>query len=117
MNKIKKYTSLAVVMIVIMTQLLAFNQKVNAAPAVGTSVSSASGNVGDVVSVTVNIYADFKLGASRMYLSYDADMLEYVSGADAGGAGSVNWLDTGDNPVSKTINFKIIASGSSSVSV
>lgn len=40
MNKIKKYTSLAVVMIVIMTQLLAFNQKVNAAPAVGTSVSS-----------------------------------------------------------------------------
>ena len=38
MNKIKKYTSLAVVMIVIMTQLLAFNQKVNAAPAVGTSV-------------------------------------------------------------------------------
>ena len=42
MNKIKKYTSLAVVMIVIMTQLLAFNQKVNAAPAVGTSVSSAS---------------------------------------------------------------------------
>jgi len=27
MNKIKKYTSLAVVMIVIMTQLLAFNQK------------------------------------------------------------------------------------------
>lgn len=117
MNKIKKYTSLAVVMIVIMIQLLAFNQKVNAAPAVGTSVSSASGNVGDVVSVTVNIYADFKLGASRMYLSYDADMLEYVSGADAGGAGSVNWLDTGDNPVSKTINFKIIASGSSSVSV
>lgn len=117
MNKIKKYTSLAVVMIVIMTQLLAFNQKVNAASAVGTSVSSASGNVGDVVSVTVNIYADFKLGASRMYLSYDADMLEYVSGADAGGAGSVNWLDTGDNPVSKTINFKIIASGSSSVSV
>ena len=75
MNKIKKYTSLAVVMIVIMTQLLAFNQKVNAAPAVGTSVSSASGNVGDVVSVTVNIYADFKLGASRMYLIYDADML------------------------------------------
>ena len=68
MNKIKKYTSLAVVMIVIMTQLLAFNQKVNAAPAVGTSVSSASGNVGDVVSVTVNIYADFKLGASRMDL-------------------------------------------------
>lgn len=42
MNKIKKYTSLAVVMIVIMTQLLAFNQKVNAAPAVGPSVSSAS---------------------------------------------------------------------------
>ena len=33
MNKIKKYTSLAVVMIVIMIQLLAFNQKVNAAPA------------------------------------------------------------------------------------
>ena len=29
MNKIKKYTSLAVVMIVIMIQLLAFNQKVN----------------------------------------------------------------------------------------
>ena len=32
MNKIKKYTSLAVVMIVIMTQFLAFKQKVNAAP-------------------------------------------------------------------------------------
>ena len=65
---------------VLMTLLLCvpfFN--VTSAKAAGTarvSIGSASGTVGETVSVTVSIDASFEIGAATIYVSYDTSVQE-----------------------------------------
>ena len=92
--------------------------KAYAAGTANISVSSASGDVGEQVTVDVNITSDSDIGATKMYISYDANMLEAVAGGDNRGGGTVMWIDT-DTYQSKTVSltFKILKAGTSSVSV
>ena len=82
------------------------------------SVSGASGNVGDQVTVNVTISSDTEIGVTKINLIYDADSLQYVSGGDLGSAGTVVWIDTDTfKSKSRSITFKVLKAGESTVSV
>ena len=106
---------------VLMTLLLCvpfFN--VTSAKAAGTarvSIGSASGTVGETVSVTVSIDASFEIGAATIYVSYDTSVLEPVSGSNTGTV-TCNFLDSNaSSSQSSSISFRIKAAGTSSLSV
>ena len=106
---------------VLMTLLLCvpfFN--VTSAKAAGTarvSIGSASGTVGETVSVMVSIDASFEIGAATIYVSYDTSVLEPVSGSNTGTV-TCNFLDSNaSSSQSSSISFRIKAAGTSSLSV
>lgn len=107
-NKINIFIACVAVMIFMMSG------KVFAANA-NVSVSSTSGNNGDTVSVTVNVTGDEDIAMVNLWLSYDASVLEYVSGADIGGGGSVHILSAENS--SFTLKFKAINAGNAAVAV
>lgn len=78
------------------------------------AVSSATAANGEEVSVTVSIKSDEEVGIADLWLTYDASVLEYVSGADVGGGGSIHFLN---DKSSYTIKFKTIAAGTAAISV
>ena len=89
-----------------------------AASSASVSVEGASGNVGDEVSVKITISSSDEISATKIYLSYDASALQYVSGADSGSAGSVLWIDVDTfKTKTRTVNFKVLKAGETSVSV
>ena len=98
--------------------LILITTKAYAAGTANVSVSSASGDVGEQVTINVNISSDNDIGATKMYISYDANILEAVAGGDNRGGGTVMWLDT-DTYRSETVSltFKILKAGTSSISV
>lgn len=85
----------------------------------GTSASSV--NIGDTVSVTMNVSADV-YASFRMSVSYDSSVLEYTgtdkSGDCNGGGGALSVLSEvdGGGTYSITFKFKAIAPGDASVS-
>ena len=62
--------------------LILTTTKAYAAGTANVSVGSASGDVGEQVTIDVNISSDNDIGATKMYISYDANMLEAVAGGD-----------------------------------
>lgn len=93
-----------------------------------TSVMAASGSVsvggggnvtvGDTVNVTVSVNADETLYGVDIGISYDAGILEYVSGAGVGGGGTARIAEGANGTsMSYTLTFKAISAGSSNVSV
>ncbi|WP_287388763.1 cadherin-like beta sandwich domain-containing protein [Lachnospira sp.] len=92
---------------------------IKAAQTANISISSASATVGESVTVTLTISASSEVYATQLYLSYDTNILQYVSGsADTSGAGTLGLVNT-DTFTSKSFNFtfKIVGVGTSSVSV
>ena len=118
-NKVKKQKRFKLYVVnLFIAFLLISATKAYAAGTANVSVSSASGDVGDLVSVNVTISADNDIGATKMYISYDTQMLEAVDGGDNRGGGTVMWLDTTtyqSNTV--TLTFKILKAGTSTISV
>lgn len=98
--------------------LILTTTKAYAAGTANVSVGSASGDVGEQVTIDVNISSDNDIGATKMYISYDANMLEAVAGGDNRGGGTVMWIDT-DTYQTKTVSltFKILKAGTSTISV
>ena len=87
-----------------------------AASSASVSVEGASGNVGDEVSVKITISSSDEIRATKIYLSYDASALQYVSGADSGSAGSVLWIDVDTfKTKTRTVNFKVLKAGETSI--
>ncbi|MDE6023894.1 MAG: hypothetical protein K2G45_00380 [Lachnospiraceae bacterium] len=89
-----------------------------ASGSVSVGVSSSTVSEGDTVSVTVSISADEAIGYG-VAISYDSSVLEYTGGADGGGGGTVTLVSEGDgssSSFSRTISFKAISNGSSSIS-
>lgn len=89
-----------------------------ASASVSVSASSTDVSVNDTVTVTVTVSADEAIGYG-VAIAYDSSVLEYVSGADGGGSGTVTILSEGDgqsSSFSKSITFKAISNGSSSIS-
>ncbi|MCM1272431.1 MAG: hypothetical protein NC225_01215 [Clostridium sp.] len=88
-----------------------------ASGSVSVGVSSSTVSEGDTVSVTVSISADEAIGYG-VAISYDSGVLEYTGGADGGGGGTVTLVSEGDgssSSFSRTISFKAISNGSSSI--
>ncbi len=88
-----------------------------ASGSVSVGVSSSTVSEGDTVSVTVSISADEAIGYG-VAISYDSGVLEYTGGADGGGGGTVTLVSEGDGAsaaFSRTISFKAISNGSSSI--
>lgn len=88
-----------------------------ASGSVSVGVSSSTVSEGDTVSVTVSISADEAIGYG-VAISYDSGVLEYTGGADGGGGGTVTLVSEGDGSsasFSRTISFKAISNGSSSI--
>ncbi len=87
---------------------------------VSISASADRVFVGNQVRVTVNVAGGENIGSWRFALSYDPAFLEYVSGADSGGGGTLLFsdsLDSGVKSISKTVVFKTKKIGSTTVSV
>ena len=117
-NKLKSVVS--IIVILAMFILMGKNNVVYAASAT-VSISSATVTQGQEVKVNVTINADANIGAYNFYLEYDANVLEAVSGFEGGGGGRIQLIyDVPDatsisKSLTKTITFKAIAPGTSSI--
>ncbi len=110
-----KYVMVAI--IIIMTAGLN-DCKVLAADA-NVTVSSPSVEEGSEVDVNVTISSAEKMAGYNILLTYDANLLEYVSGADGGGNGAVKLLNElfEDTSVTRTLKFKAKKAGSVAIKV
>ena len=85
------------------------------------NVGSASGNVGDTVTINVSVSeGNGAIGSTQGSLSYDSSALQYVGGGNtSGGGGNVNFTNAGDGNSSSlgfSVTFKILKEGSHGIS-
>lgn len=104
--------------LVIFLLCLSMGQEAYAAEFQGT-VSSATAVTGEQVTVTVTFSSSVNIGAYVMKLTYDASVLEYVSGADGGSGGTLQFYNDYLNAKSKsyTITFTAKNAGTSNLSL
>lgn len=84
------------------------------------SVSSQNVSNGEEVKVNIDVTSDQNIGAFDLRITYNSKVLEYVSGADNGGSGVLQVLNsdlTQSNTVTKELVFKAISEGSSEIAV
>ncbi len=113
----KNFKYICIVLMAFLFAAISANS-VKAAGSATISIASASGQVGSEVSVNITISSDEEIGAADIFLSYDASMLEAVSGYDVGGSGTIHWVDTDTyKQKSRTVTFKILKAGQSSIQV
>lgn len=117
MKKIIKFSTVLLLVFIIVFSMFSLN--VFAAKTT-ISFSKNTVNVGDSVSVTVNISGN-SITAADITLAYNPDVLNYTSGAESGGAGNVRILDIMGmdiiNSKSYTIVFKAEKAGACQISV
>lgn len=103
----------AFVIFAVMLSIKAYGADFNA------SVSSGEATQGENVTVTVSMSSDVTVGAYDLTLTYDANILEYVSGADGGGGGSLRLYNDSNyaGSYTVTVTFKAIGAGSTKLSV
>lgn len=118
MNKVKKIIS--ALLIICMCAGMAFVNKTDilAAGTARVSIGSASGTVGDTVSIDVSISASSGIGGATIYVSYDPSILALSGSSSNSGTAMVSFMDESTaSRQSKTITFKIIGAGTSSLNV
>ena len=118
MNKVKKIIS--ALLIICMCAVMAFVNKTDilAAGTARVSIGSASGTVGDTVSIDVAISASSGIGGATIYVSYDPSILALSGSSSNSGTAMVSFMDESTaSSQSKTITFKIIGAGTSSLNV
>lgn len=118
MNKVKKIIS--ALLIICMCAVMAFVNKTDilAAGTARVSIGSASGTVGDTVSIDVLISASSGIGGATIYVSYDPSILALSGSSSNSGTAMVSFMDESTaSSQSKTITFKIIGAGTSSLNV
>ena len=118
MNKVKKIIS--ALLIICMCAVMAFVNKTDilAAGTARVSIGSASGTVGDIVSIDVSISASSGIGGATIYVSYDPSILALSGSSSNSGTAMVSFMDESTaSSQSKTITFRIIGAGTSSLNV
>ena len=118
MNKVKKIIS--ALLIICMCAVMAFVNKTDilAAGTARVSIGSASGTIGDTVSIDVSISASSGIGGATIYVSYDPSILALSGSSSNSGTAMVSFMDESTaSSQSKTITFKIIGAGTSSLNV
>lgn len=110
-----KYNIKKVVLLTIVTiSMFLFSQNVYASD--GTiSISSTASTIGNEVSVSVNVSGNVEIGTVDLWLTYDPQIIEAVSGFDGGGGGRIHILSS-DN-TSFTLKFKTVGVGESSINI
>lgn len=115
----KKNIRILIVFATILTVIFSlFSFNVSAASAI-LSFSKSSADVGDSVTVTVTVKGNNLTGAD-LRITYSQDILTYVSGADGGGAGSLQIVDmtlSEDTSKSYSVTFKAEKAGAAQISV
>ena len=114
MNNIKRITALVMAMLM---SILMFSSLTNvkAAQTAHVSISSASANVGDEVTITITASSDVKIELCDLRINYDSSILQYVKGFDAGGGGTGRLISP--NATSFDVVFKTINPGTATISV
>lgn len=114
MNNIKRITALVMAMLM---SILMFSglTNVKAAQTAHVSISSASANVGDEVTITITASSDVKIELCDLKINYDSSILQYVSGFDTGGGGTGRLISP--SATSFEIVFKAINPGTATISV
>lgn len=118
MNKVKKIIS--ALLIICMCAVMAFVNKTDilAAGTARVSIGSASGTIGDTVSIDVLISASSGIGGATIYVSYDPSILALSGSSSNSGTAMVSFMDESTaSSQSKTITFRIIGAGTSSLNV
>lgn len=95
----------------------------------GISVLAAEGSVtygsgsytatqGETFQVGVYVQGSEAIGSYEFYLDYNPDMMEYVSGADAGGAGRLKFVGYGNSTsYSYMLTFRATTAGNCDISI
>ncbi len=115
-NKAIKY--LTAVMFVALIVLCADAVTVFAAANIEISADNAAADQEVKVKVTVN--SDQNIGTFDLRITYDTTLLDYVGGADNGGSGVLQVLNsdlTQSNTVTKELTFKALGEGTATVNV
>lgn len=87
---------------------------VQAAETANVSVSSVSGDVGDQITVNISVSGSgSEIYMCDLYVTYDASVLQIVSGHSGGGGGTVRVLST--DSTSFSLVFKALKPGTSSI--
>ena len=99
-----------------------FGQMVSWAANTRVAFSDPSVMVGNEVTVNLKVTSDSALGTAELMLSYDPNILEFVSGTNAnGGAGAIKVLGTMESADQKaftfTLKFKALQAGNTAISV
>lgn len=84
------------------------------------SVSSQNVPKGEEVTVNISVSSDQNIGAFDLRITYNSKILEYVSGADNGGSGVIQVLNselTQSANVTKELVFKAVSEGVSEIAV
>lgn len=87
--------------------------EVYAADSATVTISSASAEVGDEVSVTVKVSSEATILQCDLMINYDSSVVQYVSGGATGGAGVVRILD--NSKTTFELRFKVLKAGEASI--
>ncbi len=94
---------------------------VSASAASSSLTAPGTVTVGRNFNVTVRINSDAEIGSWDVTLTYNANLLTYVSGADSGGGGAVRFANTnnagGQYSKSFTVTFKAASVGSAALTL
>lgn len=120
-KKLKKLI-VSIMMVCLMAVVAPLGQMVSWADNTKISFSDPSVMVGNEVTVTMKVTSDSALGTAQVMLTYDHNILEFVSGTNAnGGAGSIKVLGTMDSADQKvfrfTLKFKALQAGTTKINV
>lgn len=86
-----------------------------AADAVNVTVSGGEASVGGEVEVTLTLSGNKEtIAVTDLWITYDASILEAVSGYDQGGGGKIRILSS-EGKTTYTLKFKALAAGTSNV--
>ena len=113
---IRKYTSILVMLVM----LLFFQTKFILAAEGSVTYGSTSYTTtqGENFQVGVYVKGSEAIGAYEFYLDYNPDMMEYVSGADSGGAGRLKFVGYGNSSsYSYMLTFRAVTAGNCTISI
>ncbi len=107
--------------VVVMLWILLFCQSIFVLAAEGSVTygsTSYTATQGENFQVGVYVKGSEAIGAYEFYLDYNPDMIEYVSGADSGGAGRLKFVGYGNaDSYSYMLTFRAISAGNCNISI
>lgn len=117
-----KKRAIALMMVCILAALMSIQLLTVFAADARIAFSDPTGSVGSQINVKMKITSNDNLASADVMLSYDASLLEFVSGTNASGEnGAVRVHGDGGTPntgtLAFTLTFKALAAGTSKISV